>query len=356
MKKYSAVQKTALRKNKRSLKERRRKTVMQSENNNFIKSICAAVLAVLIAVQVIYIVKLSGEESELKRSFSMGNAVSENGSSGNETGGVTETPIPSENVKTPEPVEKKVIVLDAGHGKSSSLMSAEEKKDYGWVQNSSGDWGEWRHWKSGTVWEDCHGSGCNGQAPENGGCWYPISNGDRGEETEINMRNTLAAKKYLENNGFTVRMARESNDENPSLTMRLRKCYPNSDISAVPDAIAYVCIHSNAGGGRGSAYLALGSGYDHAYHSENYVREGNELGKMINDRITAQTSLSAYSDGRYDGQPDLILFHKSPVPVAYLEIGFFDNSSDAAILESECDAIGKAIAEGIMDYVGAKSI
>ena len=155
---------------------------------------------------------------------------------------------------------------------------------------------------------------------------------------------------------YTVRMARSSNEENPSLSYRLKSCYPNSDTSQTPDAIAYVCIHSNAGGGRGSAYLALSSGYDHAYTAADYAGEGNALGRTINNKITTETSLSAYSGGCYTGQPDLILFHKSPVPVAYLEIGFFDNSSDLAILRSESDAIGKAIAEGINEYVTGKGM
>lgn len=335
---------------------------MQSANNNFIKAVCAVMLAAVIAFQLTYIAKLSGYEAEIERSIGTDSIVSKKDLSLNKPVSVTENPISENNAavpkteETPKSEPKRIIVLDAGHGKPSSLMSAEEKKNYGWVQNSSGSWGEWRHWKSGTVWRDCNGSGCNGLSPENTGCWYPIGNGDRKDETEINMRNALAAKKYLENSGFTVRMARESNNENPSLTMRLHKCYQNDDINTAPDAMAYVCIHSNAGGGRGSAYLALGSGYDHAYSSQNYVQNSNELGKMINDRITAETSMRAYSEGRYDGQPNLILFHKSPVPVAYLEIGFFDNSSDMAILESESDAIGKAIAEGIMDYVNEKGL
>ena len=63
---------------------------------------------------------------------------------------------------------KGIIVLDPGHGKSSSSMSKEEKQNDGWIYNSAkGGWGEWRHWKSGTTWQDCNGSGCTGRAPQN---------------------------------------------------------------------------------------------------------------------------------------------------------------------------------------------
>lgn len=244
----------------------------------------------------------------------------------------------------------KVIVLDPGHGAASDSMSDDEKRASGWVRNESGSWGEWRHWKSGTVWQDCGGSGCSGRAPENGGCWYPIGNGDRDTEPDINLQNCLAAKKYLEELGYTVRLTRTSNDENPSITERIKNCYPNGDTSKTPDALAYVCVHSNAGGGSGSAYIALDGTYDQAGIAAGYANDGNALGKSINDRIVSSTSLGEYSGGRIDGQGSLILFCKSPVICGYLEIGFFDNSSDLAVLKSESDAIGKAIADGINDY------
>ena len=36
-----------------------------------------------------------------------------------------------------------------------------------------------------------------------------------------------------------------------------------------------------------------------------------------------------------------------------MEIGFFDNASDLAILNSSADQIGKAIAEGVDDYMSS---
>lgn len=251
---------------------------------------------------------------------------------------------------------KGIIVLDPGHGKSSSAMSESEKINDGWIYNSQkGGWGEWRHWKSGTVWQDCMGSGCSGRSPQNGGCWYPIGNGDRDTEPQINLNNTLAAKKYLEQMGYEVRLTRSDNSTNPSMTQRLKYCYPANDTTQAPDADAYICIHSNAGGGRGSYYIALSGLYDQKGISSTYASEGNALGAAINNRIVAETPLAAAgTGGRYDGYPTLILFCKSPIPIAYMEIGFFDNSSDLSILNSNSDAIGKAIAEGIDDYMSSK--
>lgn len=245
----------------------------------------------------------------------------------------------------------KIIVLDPGHGVSSFSMSDAEKEADGWIYDSSkGGWGEWRHWKSGTFGQDCNGSGCTKRAPSGGGCWYPMVNGDRATEPDINLNNALAAKKYLEQMGYTVRMARGDSD-NPSMTKRLQYCYPDGDMTKEPDADAYICIHSNAGGGKGSCYISLSGLYDQAGIAPDYIEQGNALGKAINDRIVSDTSLSSIgSGGRYDGYPTLVLFCKSQITIAYMEIGFFDNAGDLAILQNESDAIGKAIANGINDY------
>ncbi len=253
-----------------------------------------------------------------------------------------------------ETVSETIVVLDPGHGKSSSAMNTEEKSAAGWVQNSSGEWGEWRHYKSGSSTEDCEGSGCTGRVTPNGSCWYPIGNGDRAVEPAINLNNALAAKRYLEEMGYTVRMTRTTNDENPSITRRISYCYPNNDTSAEADADIFVCIHSNAGGGSGSAYISLEGLYDQRGISSTYVEDSNMLGKYINDVIVSDTSLSRSGNGIISFEPELIAFCKSPVPCGYLEIGFFDNSSDLNILETESDSIGRAIAYGINTYLTEK--
>lgn len=240
----------------------------------------------------------------------------------------------------------KIIVLDAGHGKSSSAMSESEKINEGYIYNESrGSWGEWRHYKSGTC-EECGGSGCTQTGP---GCWYPMGNGDRSTEPELTLANALAAKSYLEQMGYTVRMTRTSNDENPSMTKRVSYCYPNNNASSYPDASLYVCIHSNAGGGSGTSYISLEDTYTQKYIPSNFVSTSNNAGNIINSSIANNCSLSAR--GPIGGEGYLILFNKCPVPIAYLEIGFYDNSSDLSILRSQSDAIGKGIAEGVDKYL-----
>ena len=241
---------------------------------------------------------------------------------------------------------KPIIVLDPGHGKSSRLMTDEEKIAAGYSQNN-GQWGEWRHWKNGTAGSHCQGSGCNAY----GTCWYPITSGDRDTEPALNLRLALRTKHYLENElGYTVRLTRSSDDENPSFSKRVSNCYPNGDLSATPDAAIYVCLHSNAGGGKGSAYIEANGTYTQKWINSQYVSKSNALGKAINDRIVSETSLSTYAGGRIGNLGYMILFNKCPVPAGYMEIGFFDSATDLAILNSEYDSIAKSIAYGIDDY------
>lgn len=244
---------------------------------------------------------------------------------------------------------KTVVVLDPGHGKSSSSMSSEEKTSEGFVQNSSGAWGEWRHWKNGTYGEECNGSGCVQTHPADESCWYPIGKGDRDEEKDINLNNANAAKTYLEQMGYEVRMTRTSNEQNPSFTRRATYCFPNNDTNQEPDAELYVCIHSNAGGGSGTSYISTGGSYSQKYIPSDYVSRSNTAGDIINKKVAAASGLTERSP--IGGLESLIAFNKNPVPTAYLEIGFFDNDSDLAILQSKSDAIGKAIAEGIDEYL-----
>ena len=300
----------------------------------YIRPFIIAVLSLIIVFEMGYIIKLN-----ILPDKTVIDEVREKNS--------TQEPLPVVGGKV-----SKIIVLDPGHGKSSSLMSDEEKLKSGWVQNTNGAWGEWRHYKIGSSTENCLGSGCNGRVTPNGACWYPIGNGDRDKEPDINLRNALSAKKYLEEKGYTVRLTRTTNEENPSITRRLSFCHPNNDKSKAPDAAAFICIHSNASGGsgQGAAYISAEAPYDQEWIANSYVSDCNTLGKLCNDKIVNNTSLSMNGNGVITSMPELIAFCKSPVPCGYLEIGFFDNASDMNILNTEYDEIGKAIAVGVDEF------
>lgn len=253
---------------------------------------------------------------------------------------------------TERPVQNgKIIVLDPGHGKSSDMMSNSDKKSAGYQYSYEYDgWGEWRHYKDGTFGTDCNGGDCTGTGPS---CWYPMGNGDRETEPEIDLNNALAAQKYLEEMGYTVRLTRSSNNENPSMNRRVSHCFPDNNISADPDASLYVCLHSNASDGAGlsgTSYIALSGDYKQGHIGGDFKESSNNAGRIINSKIAEATGLS--DRGAIEGMEYLILFNKCPVPIAYMEIGFFDNSSDLEILRTQSDSIGKAVAEGVNEFLG----
>lgn len=265
----------------------------------------------------------------------------------NEAENIANTPSPTEEALAVGE-DKRIVVIDAGHGKQSLEMTEEEKTSEGYEYNVGTDsWGEWRHYKNGTFGQDCYGDGCTGLCPENASCWYPMENGDRDIEPEINLSNALAAKTYLEQLGYEVRMTRDTNEQNPSMNKRVSYCFPNNDTSAEPDADAYICIHSNAGGGSGTSYISLNGPYEQGFIPEDYIDSSNYLGQLINERVSEKTGL--YANAPID-TPYLILFNKCPVPIAYMEIGFFDNDNDLSVLRESADAIGYAIAEGVDAY------
>lgn len=321
-------------------------------------AIMIVMVSVVISILTVAIMGMTGVihfGKEQKHNKSIRQYKKENGvamiESSSDSSALSDSAVAESNEEQTEDMPKAIIVLDPGHGKPSSQMTNVDKQQNGWIYNpANGGWGEWRHWKSDTSWHDCEGSGCIKRAPANGGCWYSIGSGDRDIEPELNMNNAISAKKYLENLGYEVRMTRSA-EGNPSMTERLKFCYPDKDITKDADADYYICIHSNAGGGKGTSYISLSGYYDQSPQAENYIQMSNTLGKTINDRIVKDSPLTYYSSGCYDGYPELVLFCKSPIPIAYLEIGFYDNSADLEILKSCSDTIGRAIAFGVDEFV-----
>ena len=249
-----------------------------------------------------------------------------------------------------------VVVLDPGHGKSAYLMTDLEKEAAGWVRNENGTWGDWAHYAVGSGWEPCLGLYCSFAPRDPNKCFSQMARSDRQTEPEINLANALAAGRYLEQIGYEVRLTRTTNDENPSFTRRLSNCFPDNDNTLAPDADVFVCIHSNAGGTTGSAYVAPSGTYDQAWIPADYVEKSCRLGRLCNDAVVGNSSLEQWDGGAITFLPDLIMFRKAPVPCAYLEIGFFDVPSDLAILRSESDRIGYGIAQGIHAYFASDAV
>lgn len=99
---------------------------------NYIKITIIAVLVLTIIFEICHIVKMNIKPQEVTDEVVEATVVPE------------ENNIPVVSGSTPDPqtetkTGQKIIVIDPGHGKPSSLMSDDEKHTYGWVQNTSGD-------------------------------------------------------------------------------------------------------------------------------------------------------------------------------------------------------------------------
>ena len=101
----------------------------------------------------------------------------------------------------------------------------------------------------------------------------------------------------------------------------------------------HVAIHSNAGGGKGTEVFAFGPNTD-----------SERLCKALYNQIAP---LSPGADRGVKYNPKLIEVGNSVnATSAYIELGFHDNTTDAAWLANSQQSIANALYKGICDYYG----
>jgi len=105
---------------------------------------------------------------------------------------------------------------------------------------------------------------------------------------------------------------------------------------AKPDL--HFAIHSNAGGGRGGEVFAYAAGGN-----------GEKAAKAIYSEIE---SLTPTADRGVKFNPSLYELRKTTAPAALVEIAFHDNTEDAAWIVGNIEAIGTALAKGVLKYFG----
>lgn len=100
----------------------------------------------------------------------------------------------------------------------------------------------------------------------------------------------------------------------------------------------HFAIHSNAGGGRGTEAFA-------------YTAGGNneKAAKVIYSEIEP---LTPTSDRGVKFNPTLYEIRNTNAPAALVEIAFHDNPEDAAWIVGNIEAIGTALAKGVLKYFG----
>lgn len=157
-----------------------------------------------------------------------------------------------------------------------------------------------------------------------------------GNETEASAMREISnvVRKHLEEHGMIVHLA-SSND---SIQQKV-------DFSNSNEITAHVAIHSNAGGESGG-----GEGTECFYNPKVY---GSKiLAEYIYNRVSRLTPTN--DRGMFDGtEGSSYLFEvaMTKTPNCLIEIEFHDSSKQAKWIIENTDAVGKSIADGIIQYV-----
>ena len=79
--------------------------------------------------------------------------------------------------------------------------------------------------------------------------------------------------------------------------------------------------------------------------------ESERLGRCIQNQIV--NSIGTVDRGLKE-RPGLVVLNSTNMPAVLVEIAFIDNADDAGVLINCKDAIARAIARGITDYLSGK--
>lgn len=137
-----------------------------------------------------------------------------------------------------------------------------------------------------------------------------------------------AAEKYLKANGYTVKVG--DNSKEGSYTQRVTD-------SNKWGADVHICIHTNAGGGKGTEVLCY---------------PDNRKNKYVLGVYNRVAKLTPTSDRGIKSNTGLYEIKHTSATCVYVECEFHDNKSTENWIDSNIDALGKAIAQGMCDADG----
>lgn len=141
-----------------------------------------------------------------------------------------------------------------------------------------------------------------------------------------------AAQKYLKLNGFTVKIGDNSKEGS-----YIKRATDSNNWGAD----VHICIHTNAGGGKGTEVLCYPT-------SKN-----NKYVKAVYNRVA---KLTPTSDRGIRANAGLFEINSTKAVCVYIEVEFHDNNKTESWIDSNIDAIGKAIAQGVCDAEGKSFI
>lgn len=137
-----------------------------------------------------------------------------------------------------------------------------------------------------------------------------------------------STQKYLKANGFSVKVG--DNSKEGSYAKRVTD-------SNKWGAGLHICIHTNAGGGKGTEVICHPSS-----KNDKYV-------KSVYNRVA---KLTPTSDRGIKTNTGLYEINKTKAVCVYIEVEFHDNLTTENWIDNNLDAIGKAIAQGVCDAEG----
>lgn len=137
-----------------------------------------------------------------------------------------------------------------------------------------------------------------------------------------------AAEKYLKANGYTVKVG--DNSKEGSYTKRVTD-------SNKWGADVHICIHTNAGGGKGTEVFCW------------FGKQKNKYVQAVYNRVA---KLTPTSDRGIKSHAHLYEIKYTSATCVYIECEFHDNKTTENWIDSHIDAIGKAIARGVCDADG----
>lgn len=157
------------------------------------------------------------------------------------------------------------------------------------------------------------------------------------QEKNITLPITLKIGETLEKYGIKVAYSRTA-DTFVGLSERAKKANNvNANI--------FVSIHCN------SATNTTARGVE-TYSYPGSVR-GVKLAKTIQNSIV---SAKIFSHNRGIKTANFAVLRETKMPSVLVELGFISNSQDAQLLKSKQDEICKAVAKGILNYLGVKFV
>lgn len=168
-------------------------------------------------------------------------------------------------------------------------------------------------------------------------------------EKELNLAVSYMLKEELENQGMTVVLTRTTDDglyletdKNKKIADMKKRC----EIITESDAQMVVSIHQNSF----SDSNVCGAQVFYYKHSE----KGKQLAQCIQDSM--KNNLDETNNRRVKANDSYYMLIHTPCPTVIVECGFITNYDEAELLVSEeyQKKVSKAIAEGVMEYLGQK--